>query len=79
MAALVEKAGQREYSGMFEAVIESMKECQQEAWEEGHDSGLHQGAENEKLQTAANLKKLDVSIDIIVQATSLSPEEIAGL
>jgi len=75
VAAFVEKTKRKEYGGMFEAVIESIKDGQQEAWEEG----LQQGREEEKLQTAANLKKLGISIDIIAEATSLSPEEIAGL
>jgi len=56
---------------------------QQEAREEGRDEGFHQGREQgtheEKLRTAANLKQLGVSIEIITQATDLSVEEIEGL
>ena len=76
VAALVEKADRKEYSGMFEAVIESMKERQQEAWEEGLLQGREEGAKTEKLKTAASCKRLGVSMEIIVQATGLSPEEI---
>ena len=71
IAALIGKSERKEYEGMFEAVIESMKEAQQEAWEEG--------VRQEKLQTAANFKKLGVSTDIIMKATGLSPEEIEGM
>ena len=94
MAALVDK-DRKEYGGMFEAVIESIKEGQQEAREEGlligRDEGLskgreegflkgrEQGTHEEKLRTAANFKKLGVSIEVIVQATGLSVEEIEGL
>jgi len=42
VAALVDKAGRKEYGGMFEAVIESFNE----AWERG----LHQGREQGLLQ-----------------------------
>ena len=71
IATIVEKAGQKEYSGMFEAAIESIKEGQQRA--------LEKGREEEKLRTAANFKKLGVSIEIIAQATGLTIEEIEGM
>jgi len=87
VAAMVDTAGKKEYGGMFEAVIESIKEGQQEAWEEGlikgRDEGFIKGrkeaqeeAFREKLRTAANFKKLGVSIEVIAQATGLSLEEI---
>jgi len=38
--------------------------------------GRKQGTKEEKLRTAANLKQLGVSIEIIAQATGLSVEEI---
>ena len=76
MAAIVDKTGRKEYGGMFEAVIESF----QDAWERGREEGLNQGREEgtheEKLRTAANFKKLGVSIEVIAQATGLSVEEI---
>ena len=72
VADIVDKAGRKEYGGMFEAVIESYKEAQQEAREEG----LLIGREEEKLRTAANFKKLGVSTEIIAQATGLATEEI---
>ena len=72
VAALVDKAGRKEYGGMFEAVIERYKEGQQEAWERGREEGTHE----EKLRTAANLRNLGVSIEVIAQATGLSVDEI---
>ena len=44
---------------------------------EGREEGREE-AHQEKLRTAANLKKLGVSIEIIAQATGLSVEEIQG-
>jgi len=78
VASIVDKAGRKEYGGMFETMLESIKEGRQEAWEEG----LHQGREEahqERLLTAANLKKLGVSVEIIAQATGLSVEDIEGV
>ena len=87
----LKKAEHREYDDMFEALLESMREAQQEAWEEGHEEGIEigieQGREEErekgekklqqdKLNTAFNLKNMGVSIEIIAKSTGLSPEEI---
>jgi len=83
VAALVDKAGRKEYGGMFEAVIESFNEAWERGLHQGRDEGLlkgrEQGTHEEKLRTAANLKKLGVSTDVIAQATGLSVEEIEGL
>ena len=76
---MVDKAGKKEYGGMFEAVIESMQEARAEGLEEGLIKGRKEAQEEafrEKLRTAANFKKLGVSIEVIAQATGLSLEEI---
>ena len=78
VAEIVDRAGRKEYGGMFEAVIESYKEAQQEALEKGLLMGREEGTQ-EKLRTAANFKKLGVSIEIIAQATGLTVEEIEGM
>ena len=67
---------------MFEAVIESMQDARAEGLEEGLIKGRKEAQEEafrEKLITAANLKKLGVSIEIISQATGLSPDDIEGI
>jgi len=87
IAAIVEKAGRKEYGGMFEAAIESIKEGQQEALEkgllmgreEGFQLGREEGTQEEKFRTATNLMKLGVSAQIIAQATGLTVEEIEGM
>ena len=87
VADIVDKAGRKEYGGMFEAVIESYKEAQQEAREEGlqvgREEGLlmgrEEGTQAEKFRTAVNLKKLGVSTEIVAQATGLTVEEIEGM
>jgi len=43
IASLVGKAERKEYGGMFEAVIQSIKEGRQEAWEEGLFLGREEG------------------------------------
>ena len=56
--------------------MEDAKEVwQEEARKEGLAKG-HEEASWEKLQIAANLLKLGVSVDIITQATGISVEEI---
>ena len=79
MASMVDKTGGKEHGGMFEAVIESMKEAQEEVRKEALFLGRREGTQEEKLRTAANLKKLGVSTEIIAQATGLSPEEINAM
>ena len=58
----------------------------EEGLEDGLEKGLEKGREEvreearkEKLQSAANFKKLGVSIEIISQATGLTVEEIKAL
>ena len=42
VASLISKAERKEYGGMYEAVIESIQEGQQEAWAEGRKEGLEE-------------------------------------
>ena len=79
MAALVDKAGRKEYGGMFEAVIESFKEAWDKGLLKGREEGREEGTYTEKLRTAANLKRLGVSTEVIAQATGLSVKEIEVL
>ena len=66
-----------------DAIAFARNEGREEGWEKGCEKGLNQGREEgtqeEKLRTAANLKQLGVSIEVIAQATGLSVEEIEGL
>lgn len=43
------------------------------------DEGLQQGLQQKAVQAARNLKRLGISIDIIVQATGLSKEEVENI
>ena len=43
------------------------------------DEGLQQGLQQKAVQAARNLKQLGISIDIIVQATGLSKEEVENI
>ncbi|MCL2070368.1 MAG: Rpn family recombination-promoting nuclease/putative transposase [Treponema sp.] len=45
VAAIIEKAEGKEYGGMFEAAIESLREEREEAWAEGHAEGMEKGRE----------------------------------
>ena len=84
LVSIIDKADRKEYGGMFEAVIESIREDRQEAWEEGLKEGMEKGMEEgmekgvrkERLMVAENFRKLGVSIEIIAEATGLTPEEI---
>ncbi|MBO5250400.1 MAG: PD-(D/E)XK nuclease family transposase, partial [Bacteroidaceae bacterium] len=46
---------------------------------EGMEKGLKEGEKKGKLETACNLKKMGISIELISQATGLSIEEIENL
>ncbi len=50
-----------------------------EGKEEGLKEGLAKGREEGRLESARNLKKMGVDVQIIAQATGLSPEEIESL
>ncbi|GHV85472.1 hypothetical protein AGMMS50230_10800 [Spirochaetia bacterium] len=51
-----------------------------EVWyEDGLKEGMEKGSRQSREEIARNLKKLGVSLDYIVQSTSLLPEEIARL
>lgn len=76
LVSIIDKADRKEYGGMFEAVIESIREDRQEAWEEGLKEGMEKGVRKERLMVAENFRKLGVSIEIIAEATGLTPEEI---
>lgn len=69
--------------GLEEGREEGRQEGRQEGLEEGRGEGLKEGIEKgrqeEKIATARNLKSLNFSTDIIVQATGLSVEEIERL
>ena len=54
-------------------ILEDMKD---KAKEEGIKEGIKEGREEEKLAIARNMKKLGLDIDIIIEATGLSKEEI---
>ena len=55
---------------------EGIKEGIKEGREEGREEGIKKGREEEKLAIARNMKKLGLDIDIIIEATGLSKEEI---
>lgn len=48
----------------------------QKGREEGLEKGLEKGREEGKIETATNMLKLQLDIDIITQATGLTREEI---
>ena len=60
-------------------VYEYMMESEERGLERGMKKGMEKGIEKGKIETARNLKQLGVSIDVIVQATGLSEEEVQQL
>ena len=58
---------------------EGREEGRQEGREEGRLEGLAAGRQEEKKENARNMKKLNVSFDIIHRVTGLSIEEIDKL
>ena len=56
-----------------------MSGFEMDAREEGIQQGFADGTYRKALEDAGNLKRLGVSIDIIVQATGLSKEEVEAI
>ncbi|WP_065219297.1 MULTISPECIES: Rpn family recombination-promoting nuclease/putative transposase [Butyricimonas] len=65
--------------GRLEGRLEGREEGRLEGLEEGREEGRLEGRMEEKRQIVYNMKSLGLSLDVIVQATGLSPEEIEQL
>ena len=74
-AAIVEKAGRKEYGGMFEAAIESIQEGKAEAWAEGKAEGRAEY----QAETARNALAKGLSIELIQEITGVDREPSKGL
>lgn len=60
-------------------IEEAMEEGYEQGREEGREQGIKEGEEQAKKETARNLLKLGVDIDIIVKSTNLSEEKINSI
>jgi predicted transposase/invertase (TIGR01784 family) len=58
---------------------EALKLGEKKGRKEGLKEGKKKGKEQEKVKIAKKLKKNGVAIDVIVQSTGLSPDEIEKL
>ena len=67
------------YEYMMESEERGLERGMKKGMEKGLEKGIAQGLEKGKIETARNLKQLGVSIDVIVQATGLSEEEVQQL
>ena len=63
----------------LEGLTEGRLEGREEGRLEGREEGRLEGRMEEKRQIVYNMKSLGLSLDVIVQATGLSPEEIEQL
>lgn len=65
--------------GRLEGRLEGREEGRLEGLEEGREEGRLEGRMEEKRQIVYNMKSLGLSLDVIVEATGLSHEEIEQL
>ena len=65
--------------GRKKGLEEGLEEGRKKGLEEGRKEGLEKGRKEAVLQTALNLKRLGVSLEVIAQSTGFSVEEIQGL
>ena len=65
--------------GLLQGIEKGMEKGLQEGMEKGLQEGREEGRKLERIETARNLKKLNVAPETITQATGLSPEEIESL
>ena len=73
--AIAEKAERKEYGGMFEVAIESLKEEREEALAEGIAIGLAEG----KVEIARNAMVKGISLDTIHEITGLEMETLKSI
>ena len=73
-AAIVEKAEGKEYGGMFEVAIESLREEREEALAEG----WAMGREKEREEIARNALAKGYSAEVVHDLTGLDQETIKG-
>ena len=62
--------------GFERGVVAGMSKGRRQGIAQGIEQGFADGSHRKALEDAGNLKRLGVSIDIIAQATGLSPEEV---
>lgn len=65
--------------GMQQGREEGLLQGIEKGMEKGMEKGREEGRKLERIETARNLKKLNVALETITQATGLSPEEIESL
>ena len=65
--------------GILQGREEGREEGILQGREEGREEGRKEGRKLERIETARNLKKLNIATLTIAQATGLSPEEISAL
>lgn len=71
---------QRDYEGRLNyEQKKAREEGLEEGMEKGREEGMEKGRQEEKVKTAIELLKLDMSIDMISKATGLSADIIEGL
>lgn len=65
--------------GREQGILQGREEGREEGIQQGREEGREEGRKLERIETARNLKKLNIDTLTIAKATGLSPEEIATL
>ena len=65
--------------GREEGLLQGIEKGMEKGLQEGREEGREEGRKLERIETARNLKKLNVAPETITKATGLSPEEIESL
>lgn len=65
--------------GIQQGVQQGIQQGIQQGMQQGREIGREEGIQEERIKTAANLKKLGIEASLIAQATGLSQEEIENL
>ena len=79
--AEIAQFNEKEYGEYEESLKEyrDLKNSLDTAFDDGKAEGIEQGIEQEKLATASKLKRLNAPIEMIIEATGLSKEQIEKL
>ena len=65
--------------GMEKGMKEGIKKGLKEGMENGMEKGMEKGRKTEKIEIARTMKSMGMSVDVVANATGLSPEEIEEL
>ncbi|GHU57777.1 hypothetical protein FACS189444_0410 [Spirochaetia bacterium] len=79
IAAVTSHFSNKEYRGMFEAMLERVGRFEETAIKKGVEKGMEIGREQATLENARGFKEKGVPVDVISEVLKLPPDVVARL